>query len=108
MKYIKKVESTKKIKRTFFKINSNNNLLGTNYEDLKYSDLKYSKNNKFYEKKSKRKSENPKKTRNNILDYNSTLDYSSPENTNSNVNKIKKSNNFIFHYKKDNNTINRY
>ena len=104
MKNIKKVESKKKIKRTILKINSNSNLLGINYEDLKYS----KKNNKFYEMKSKRKSAIPNKNRNNILDYNSTLDYSSPENTNSNINKNKKSHKFIFHYKKDNNTINRY
>ena len=56
MKNIKKVVSTKKIKRTYFKINSNNNLFGINYEDIKYS-----KNNKNNEKKSKRKSTIQKK-----------------------------------------------
>ena len=99
MKNIKKLKTTKKIKNKIIKINSNSNLLGINYEDLKISI-----NNKNFEK-NKRKLTIHKKTRNNILDYNSILDYSSPENINSNINKFKKSHNCIFHYKKNNNII---
>ena len=106
IKHTKRVLSTKKIngKDINIKINSNDNFLGRNYEELKISN-----NNKNTEKKTKRKTIITKNTRNNILDYKSTLEFSSPENQNKirNINKFKKSYNFILHYKRGN-AINKY
>ena len=105
-KHTKRGHSTKIIngKDINFKINTKDNFLGINYEELKTSD-----NNKNTEKKTKRKTIIKKYTRNSILDYKSTLEFSSPENQNKirNINKFKKSYNFILHYKRGN-TINKY
>ena len=106
IKHTKRGLSTNKIngKDINIKINSNDNFLGRNYEELKISN-----NNKNTEKKTKRKTIIKKYTRNSILDYKSTPEFSSPENQNKikNKNKYKKSYNFIFHYKRGN-TINKY